>query len=97
MSEKLKVRIYNPDTGFTKYGNAEQRWFLKVIEDKNKRTVDPIMGWATIEEPNYQVKLRFDDKEKAIEYAKSKGYDYIIQDQKQSKIRKKSYSENFLK
>lgn len=98
MSNKsVKVKIYNPDIGVTSYGKSEKRWFLKFVESKNTRSIDSAVGWTSIENPESQVKLRFDSKDLAVKYAEKEGYDYVVLDQKETKIRKKSYQENFLK
>ena len=44
-----------------------------------------------------EVKLEFEKKEEAINYAKKNNIDYYIIDPQESKIIKKSYTDNFLK
>ena len=44
-----------------------------------------------------EVKLEFQSKEQAINYAKKNNFDYYVIESKKNKIIKKSYSDNFLK
>lgn len=69
---------------------------LRFAEDENERSVDPLMGWTSIDSSKSQLKLRFDSKESAIEYAKSQGYEYSVQEDKKRKVLKKSYTSNFI-
>ena len=44
-----------------------------------------------------EVKLEFENKEQAINYAKNNNIDYVLIEPQKRKIIKKSYSDNFLK
>lgn len=92
-----KVRIFTAKVGTSSYGKVDQVWFLKTIEDDNSRNIDSLTGWVSTDNSQNQFKLRFKTKEAAIKYATDKGYQYKIQEDKVTKIRKKSYADNFLK
>ena len=69
-----------------------------VLEFETKDTgVDPLMGWETSVDTMSEVKLKFSTKDQAIIYAKKNNIDYYIIDPQESKIIKKSYTDNFLK
>lgn len=92
-----KVRIFTTKVGTSSYGKVDQVWFLKTIEDNNPHHIDSLTGWVSTDNSQNQFKLRFKTKEDAIKYAEDKGYQYTIQEDKVTKIRKKSYADNFLK
>ena len=59
--------------------------------------IDPLMGWETSKDTMSEVKLKFLNKDQAINYAKSNNIDYSIIEPKNRKLIKKSYADNFLK
>jgi NADH dehydrogenase len=61
------------------------------------RSVDPLMGWTSSSDTQAQVKLTFDSKEAALDYAEAKGIDVTVQEPKPRKlnIRQGGYGENF--
>jgi NADH dehydrogenase len=61
------------------------------------RSIDPLMGWTSSTDTQAQVKLYFDSKEAALDYARENGIEAIVQDPKLRKpnIRAGGYGENF--
>ena len=59
--------------------------------------VNPLMGWETSNDTMSEVKLEFETKEQAINYAEKNSVQYFVINPKKRKIIKKSYSDNFLK
>ena len=59
--------------------------------------INPLMGWESSNDTMSEVKLEFQTKEQAINYAKKNKVDYYIVEPKKHKLIKKSYSDNFLK
>jgi len=55
---------------------------------------DLLTGWKSINN-NYDKKIKFSDKEEAIDYAKKNSLDYEVVSEKQKEIKNKSYAENF--
>ena len=55
------------------------------------------MGWTSSDDMQSQVKLRFESKEAALNYAKDKGLDATVSVSKERKvnIRPRGYGENF--
>jgi hypothetical protein len=55
------------------------------------------MGWTSSNDTQAQVKLTFDSKEAALDYAEAKGIDVTVQEPKPRKlnIRQGGYGENF--
>ena len=71
------------------------KWILE-YETKDP-TKNPLMGWESSSDTFTEIKLTFNTKELAINYAKKKKIDYEIIEPKKRKTVKKSYADNFLK
>jgi hypothetical protein len=55
------------------------------------------MGWTSSSDTQSQVRLRFDSKDAAIDYAKAHGIDAVVTEPKPRKpnLRARGYGENF--
>ena len=71
------------------------KWILE-YERENPST-NPLMGWESSTDTLTELKLEFETKESAINYAKKKKIDFELIEPKKRKIIKKSYADNFLK
>ena len=93
----MRARIYQPAKTAMQSGTAKTHgWTLEFAPD-SAREVDPLMGWTSSSDTQSQVRLRFDTREAAEEYAKSRGINYDVQLPKERKpvIRPRGYGENF--
>lgn len=61
------------------------------------REIDPLMGWTISDDMQSQVRLRFETRKQAEEYARAHGLDFVVQEpQKRApNIRPRGYGENF--
>jgi ETC complex I subunit conserved region len=93
----MAARIYQPAKTAMQSGLARTRgWVLEFTAD-HARQVDPLMGWTSSADTQAQVKLTFDTREAAEEYARSKGIAFEVslpKDRKQN-IRPGGYGDNF--
>jgi len=71
------------------------KWIIEFIT--KKPGINPLMGWESSTDTYTEVKLNFDSKDLAIEYAKKNKIDYEIVEPNIKKIIKKSYADNFTK
>lgn len=93
----MRARIYQPSRTAMSSGSAKTRvWLLEFVQT-SAREVDPLMGWTSSSDTQAQVKLRFDTKEEAVEYARDNGIDAIVQEpqKRAANIRAGGYGENF--
>ena len=72
-----------------------KKWLLEF--DRLNSGINPLMGWESSKDTMSDVKLEFDTKEQAVNYAKKNNINYYIIEPQKRKIIKKSYSDNFLK
>ena len=93
----MRARIYQPAKTAMSSGTAKSKhWVLEYAPDQ-PREVDPLMGWTSSADTQSQVRLRFDSKEAAVEYAQAHGIDAQVLDPKPRKhnLRPGGYGENF--
>ena len=76
-------------------GRAKTKtWFL-VFTDESKTSRDRLMGWNGGSNTVNQVKLNFDTKEEAIDYAKRNNLNYEVLESSERKVISKAYADNF--
>ena len=78
-------------SGFGKTAN----WILEY--ETNDSLVNPLMGWESSDDTYSELRLEFNSKESAIEYAKKNKINFQLIEPKKRKVIKKSYADNFLK
>jgi len=71
-------------------------WVLDYMVDE-ARSVDPLMGWTSSDDTQQQVRIQFDSKDAALEYARDNGIDATVTEPKERKpnIRPGGYGDNF--
>ena len=72
-----------------------KEWVLEYIVH-NEQT-NPLMGCKSSSNTLSEVKMTFNSKEDAIDYAKKNKINYIVVEPNKRSIVKKSYADNFLK
>jgi len=93
----MRARIYQPAKTAMSSGTAKTRkWVLEFVPETAKH-VDPLMGWTTSNDTQSQVRLSFDTKDAALEYARDKDIQVTVQEPKKRKanVRAGGYGENF--
>ena len=91
----MKAIIYKPTKNAMQTGNAgSKHWVLEYLS-KTPKSIEPLMGWTSMNDTTQEIVLYFDSSEEAEAYAKSKGIDYELRLPKVKKIRPKAYADNF--
>ena len=91
-----KAKIYKPTKTAMQSGKRNSKnWLLEF--DTLNTSIYPLMGWESSNDTMSEVKLEFDTKEEAINYAKKNNIDFYVIQSQETKIIKKSYTDNFLK
>jgi len=93
----MQARIYRPARNAMTSGMAKTRKWVLEYAQSSTREVDPLMGWTSSDDTQAQVRLRFDSKEAALEYADANGILAQVVEPKTRKanIRAGGYGENF--
>ncbi len=93
----MTARIFRPSKSAMSSGQAKTReWVLEYTNDAG-REVDPLMGWTSSSDTQAQVRISFQSKEAALEYAKERGIEATVTEPKVRKpnVRAGGYGENF--
>ena len=69
----MRARIYRPARNAMTSGMAKTKKWVLDFAPETAREVDPLMGWTSSSDTQSQVRLRFDSKEDALEYARDHG------------------------
>ncbi|TNF17764.1 MAG: ETC complex I subunit [Rhodobacteraceae bacterium] len=93
----MRARIYQPARNAMQSGTARTRQWVLDYAPASAREVDPLMGWTSSGDTQTQVRLTFDSRDAALEYARDKGIDALVSEPKKRKanIRPRGYAENF--
>jgi len=93
----MRARIYQPAKTAMSSGTAKtKQWILEHVAE-TARAVDPLMGWTSSTDTQAQVRLTFETKQAALDYARDNGIDAVVQEPKirKANIRPGGYGENF--
>ena len=91
-----KAKIYKPSKTAMQSGTKKyDKWIIEFIT--KKPGINPLMGWESSTDTYSELKLEFNSKDLAIEYAKKNKINYELIEPKMRKINKKSYADNFTK
>jgi hypothetical protein len=93
----MRARIFQPAKTAMSSGTAgTKHWVLEYVTE-TPRGIDPLMGWTSSADTQQQVRMRFDSKEAALDYARDHGIEAIVLDPKKRRpnIRPRGYGENF--
>ena len=89
------IRIFSPTKTATQSAVKKRRiWKIEDIEITTINT-SPLMGWRGGKKGSMDPSLSFPTLESAVNYAKSKGYNYEISMPNDRLPKKKSYADNF--
>lgn len=93
----MRARIYKPAKTAMSSGTAKTRDWVLEFAPAEAREVDPLMGWTSSGDTQAQVRLSFDSRQAALDYAEAHGIDALVVEPKTRKpnIRPGGYGENF--
>lgn len=93
----MRARIYKPARTAMSSGTAKTRLWVLEFAPSEGREIDPLMGWTSSADTQTQVRLTFDTKEDALEYAKDNGITAVVREpnERRANIRMGGYGENF--
>lgn len=91
----MKARLYKPARTAMQSGNAKTKKWLLEFESKDRKFIEPLMGWTGASDTRQQLCMFFDSTERALEFARRNGIEVEIEAASQKKIRPKAYADNF--
>ena len=91
----MTIKIYIPSKTAMQSGKGKtKKWLAEYISDE-LQVKDNLMGWNSSFDTKSQIKLFFESKEQAIEWAKKNNEQFIVVEPKERKIKPKNYASNF--
>lgn len=93
----MRARIYQPAKTAMQSGTAKAKGWVLEFAQASAREVDPLMGWTSSDDMDSQVRLRFDSRQDAEDYANAHGIEFDVVDPhaRRPNIRPGGYGENF--
>ncbi|NDW07507.1 ETC complex I subunit [Jiella pacifica] len=91
----MVARIFQPSRTAMQSGKAKTRLWVLEYEPAAPKEVEPLMGYTSSRDMRSQVRLTFDTKEQAIEYAERNGIDFRLEEQHPPKRVRVAYADNF--
>lgn len=93
----MRARIYQPARNAMQSGTAKTHDWVLDFAPADAREIDPLMGWTSSADTQRQVRLRFESRAAAEDYARAKGLEYdVLEPQKRApNVRALGYGENF--
>ncbi len=93
----MQARIYQPARNAMQSGMGKTKTWILEFAPASSREIDPLMGWTSSTDTQTQVKLKFDSKDAALEYAQDNGIEAQVFDPHTRKpiVRAGGYGENF--
>ena len=91
----MTIKIYRPSKTSMQSGIKKTKLLVAEYISEIEKFKDPLMGWNSSHDTKSQIKLFFETKEQAIEWAIKNNYQYYIEEFNQKKIKPKNYSSNF--
>jgi len=91
----MLARIFRPAKSAMQSGRARSRLWELEFEPASARVPDPLMGWTQSTDMNGQVRLSFNTREEAVDYARRHGISFEILPEEEHKRIIKTYADNF--
>jgi ETC complex I subunit conserved region len=91
----VRARIYRQPKTAMQSGRAGTHEWVLDFEPAEPRRPDPLMGWIGSADTQAQVRLRFDTRQEAVDYAEKAGIAYQVELPPPQKFRPKAYADNF--
>tara|TARA_B100001123_G_C14475243_1_gene696102 strand:- start:102 stop:407 length:306 start_codon:yes stop_codon:yes gene_type:complete len=91
----MTVKIYKPSKTAMQSGIGKTKKWLAEYISEISTSKDTLMGWTSSNDTKTQIKLFFDTKDQAINWAKKNNFQYFVEENQKRKIKPKSYASNF--
>ncbi len=91
----MRARIFQPAKTAMQSGRAKAKGWVLEFEPAEKRRHDPLMGWIGSGDTQGQVRLNFETRAAAEDYARAQGLDYQVQEPAARTVTPKAYADNF--
>ena len=91
----MLARIYRPSRSTMQSGKGNSREWMLEFEPARAKLPDPLMGWTSSQDTARQVRLRFESRDHAVEYAQRHGIAFRVFEPHDPRLVIKAYADNF--
>ena len=91
----MTIKIYRPAKTAMQSGRAKTKQWLAEYLSEISTEKDFLMGWTSSNDTRSQIKIFFDTKEQAIQWAKKNNYQFYVEEPQKRVSKPKSYASNF--
>ena len=91
----MVARIFRPSRTAMQSGRAKTHLWLLEFEPETAKAVEPLMGYTSSSDMRSQVRLTFETKEQAVDYAERNDILYRVEEAHVAKRARVTYSDNF--
>ena len=91
----MTIKIYKPSKTSMQSGLGKTKQWLAEYISESPKVKDNLMGWNSSLDTKSQIKIFFETKEQAINWAKQNKYQYFVQESQSRNIKPKNYASNF--
>ena len=91
----MTIKIYKPAKTAMQSGIGNTKKWLAEYISHEETTKDSLMGWNSSLDTKSQIKVFFDSREQAIDWAQKNNYQYFVDEPRKRKVKIKSYASNF--
>ncbi|RFC62068.1 ETC complex I subunit [Fulvimarina endophytica] len=91
----MVARIYKPARTAMQSGKAKTQEWLLIYEPQEPKRIDPLMGYTSSGDMLGQLRLSFETREQAVEYAERNDIPYRVEEPKETKRVRVAYADNF--
>ena len=91
----MTIKIYKPTKSSMQSGLGKTKlWLAEYISDSDN-VKESLMGWNSSLDTKTQIRVFFETKEQAINWAKKNNYQYFVNEPQSRKLKPKNYASNF--
>ena len=91
----MTIKIYQPSKTAMQSGRGRTKQWLAEYISEIDSTKDKLMGWTSSSDTKNQIKIFFNTKEQAVDWAKKNHYQFYVVEPQKRKMKPKSYASNF--
>ena len=91
----MAARIYKPTKTAMQSGRAQTKLWRLDYEPADARFIEPLMGWTGSDDTRGQLRLNFDTRDEAVAFARKHGIEYVLEEPRPHRLRRRAYADNF--
>ena len=91
----MVARIFRPAKNAMQSGRGKSVHWVLDFEPECPKAVEPLMGYTSSGDMRQQVRLTFETREQAEDYARRSGIPFRVIEPKERSAKRLSYSDNF--